>query len=134
MTLTYRLLGIVWIVLMSPFSWQCQNLCLLSLALITDWRVVCGYVSAAMSVQYKICKRKCPFELITFFANYFAKLAELITFYLNEKCPLLYVHSSEFHFPVVFSTFKKPSMFPQNMWICNLKFRLEMWNTFHNYY
>ena len=96
--------------------------------------LACGYGSAAMSVQYKICKRKCPFELITFFANYFAKLAELITFYLNEKCPLLYVHSSEFHFPVVFSTFKKPSMFPQNMWICNLKFRLEMWNTFHNYY
>ena len=25
---------------MSPFSWQCQNLCLLSLAFITDWRVV----------------------------------------------------------------------------------------------
>ena len=26
---------------MSPFSWQCQNLCLLSLAFIIDWRVVC---------------------------------------------------------------------------------------------
>ena len=25
---------------MSPFSWQCQNLCLLILAFITDWRVV----------------------------------------------------------------------------------------------
>ena len=25
---------------MSPFSWQCQNLCLLSLAFIIDWRVV----------------------------------------------------------------------------------------------
>ena len=27
-------------VLMSPFSWQCQNLCLLNLAFIIDWRVV----------------------------------------------------------------------------------------------
>ena len=26
--------------LMSPFSWQCQNLCLLNLAFIVDWRVV----------------------------------------------------------------------------------------------
>ena len=25
---------------MSPFSWQCQNLCLLSLTFILDWRVV----------------------------------------------------------------------------------------------
>ena len=25
---------------MSPLSWQCQNLCLLSLVFITDWRVV----------------------------------------------------------------------------------------------
>ena len=25
---------------MSPFSWQCQNLCLLSLVFIIDWRVV----------------------------------------------------------------------------------------------
>ena len=32
--------GIVWNVLMSPFLWQCQNLCLLSLAFIIDWRVV----------------------------------------------------------------------------------------------
>ena len=38
--------GIVWIVLMSPFSWQCQNLCLLSLAFITDWRVVLGIKGA----------------------------------------------------------------------------------------
>ena len=37
MTLTYRLWGVIWIVL---FSWQCQNLCLLSLAFIIDWRVV----------------------------------------------------------------------------------------------
>ena len=28
---------------MSPFSWQCQNLCLLSLAFIIDWRVVASY-------------------------------------------------------------------------------------------
>ena len=28
---------------MSPFSWQCQNLCLLSLAFIIDWRVVAGF-------------------------------------------------------------------------------------------
>ena len=27
---------------MSPFSWQCQNLCLLSLVFIIDWRVVAG--------------------------------------------------------------------------------------------
>ena len=40
LTLTYGLWGIVWIVLMSPFSWQCQNLCLLSLAFIINWRVV----------------------------------------------------------------------------------------------
>ena len=33
-------IGIVWIVMMIPFSWQCQNLCLLSLAFIIDWRVV----------------------------------------------------------------------------------------------
>ena len=32
--------GIIWIVLMSPFSWQGQNLCGLSLAFIVDWRVV----------------------------------------------------------------------------------------------
>ena len=38
--LTYRLRDIVWIVLMSPFSWQCQNLSLLSLLFVTDWRVV----------------------------------------------------------------------------------------------
>ena len=43
LTLTYRLWGIVWIVLMSPFSQQCQNLCLLSLAFIIDWRVVTGF-------------------------------------------------------------------------------------------
>ena len=42
-TRTYRLWGIVWIVLMSPFSWQCRILCLLSLAFILDWRVVCRY-------------------------------------------------------------------------------------------
>ena len=43
--LRYRLKGIVWIVLMSPFSWQCQNPCRLSLAFIIDWRVVpiCWY-------------------------------------------------------------------------------------------
>ena len=40
LTLTYRLWGIVWIVFISPFSRQCQNLCLRSLAFITDWRVV----------------------------------------------------------------------------------------------
>ena len=28
---------------MSPFSWQCQNLCKLSLAFIIDWRVVRCY-------------------------------------------------------------------------------------------
>ena len=43
MTLTCRLWGIVWIVFMSPFSWQCQNPGLLSLAFICiDWRVVRG--------------------------------------------------------------------------------------------
>ena len=31
LTLTYRLWGIVWIVLMSPFSWQCQNLSIMCL-------------------------------------------------------------------------------------------------------
>ena len=38
----YRLWGIVSIVLMSLFSWQCQNLCWLSLAFIIDRRVVTG--------------------------------------------------------------------------------------------
>ena len=45
--LTYRLWGIVWIVLMSPFSWQCQNLCLLTLAFIIYWRVV-----HSLSIQF----------------------------------------------------------------------------------
>ena len=40
LTLTHRLWGIVWIVLMRPFSWQCQNLCFMSLAFIIDWKVV----------------------------------------------------------------------------------------------
>ena len=31
---------------MSLFSWQCQNLCLLSLAFIIDWRVVLAYKRA----------------------------------------------------------------------------------------
>ena len=35
--LTYRLTGIVSIVLTSPFSWQCQNPCLLSLLFITTF-------------------------------------------------------------------------------------------------
>ena len=38
--LTCGLWDIVGIVLMSPFSWQCQNPCGLSLAFIIDWRVV----------------------------------------------------------------------------------------------
>ena len=38
--LTCRLWGIVQIVLMSPFSWQDQNLWGLGLGFITDWRVV----------------------------------------------------------------------------------------------
>ena len=37
---TYRLWGIVWIVLMSPFSWQGQNLRRLTLVFVKDWRVV----------------------------------------------------------------------------------------------
>ena len=37
-----RFWGIVWIVLMSPFSWQCQNPCKLSLTSIIDWRAVQG--------------------------------------------------------------------------------------------
>ena len=32
--------GIIWIVLMSPFSWQGRNLCGLSLVFVKDWRVV----------------------------------------------------------------------------------------------
>ena len=43
---------IVWIVLFSPFSCQCQNLCLLSLVFITDWRVVLG-----IAVWQKISRR-----------------------------------------------------------------------------
>ena len=35
-----RFWGIFWIVLMSPLSWQCQNLFWLSFAFIIDWRVV----------------------------------------------------------------------------------------------
>jgi len=38
--LTYRLWGIVCIILMSQFSWQCQNPCRPSLAFKIDWRVV----------------------------------------------------------------------------------------------
>ena len=41
----HRLWGIVLLVLASPFSWQGQNLCGLSLAFIIDWRVVYSYES-----------------------------------------------------------------------------------------
>ena len=51
MKLTYRLLGIVEIVLMSPFSWQCQNLCGLSLAFIIDGRVVTGFVTGRVALK-----------------------------------------------------------------------------------
>ena len=34
---------------MRPFSWQCQNLCLLSLAFILDWRVV--HVNHVFSIK-----------------------------------------------------------------------------------
>ena len=39
---TFQMLswGIVEMVSMSPFLWQCQNLCRLSLAFIIEWRVV----------------------------------------------------------------------------------------------
>ena len=40
----YRLWGIVWIILMNLFSWQCQILCWLSLAFIIDWRAVPCYM------------------------------------------------------------------------------------------
>ena len=58
LTLTYRLWGIVCIVLMSPFSWQCQNLCLLSLAFLIDWRVLCSFLVDVMNNCLKIF---CPF-------------------------------------------------------------------------
>ena len=45
-------------VLMSPFSWQCQNLCLLSLAFILDWRVV--HVTHCIS-EPTICERSRQF-------------------------------------------------------------------------
>ena len=45
LTLSYRLWGIGLIVLMRPFSWQCQNLCLLSWAFIIDWRVVANLIT-----------------------------------------------------------------------------------------
>ena len=57
-SVTYRLWGIIWIVLMSPFSWLCQNLCLLSLAFIIDWRVV-----SMFQFQFSIAN-------IWFFFNY----------------------------------------------------------------
>ena len=33
---------------MSQFSWQCQNLCILSLAFITYWKVVCCFRSVSL--------------------------------------------------------------------------------------
>ena len=47
---------------MSPFSWQCQNLSLLSLAFITDWRVVPGFsffvVLRDLRKYYLLCNIK----------------------------------------------------------------------------
>ena len=48
MKLRYRLWGIVGIVLMSPFSWQGQNLCGLSLVFVKDWRVVSSFSQMAI--------------------------------------------------------------------------------------
>ena len=47
----------MWIVLMSPFSWQCQNLCRLSLAFILDWRVVsrCVFWDIRLMVCWMTC-------------------------------------------------------------------------------
>ena len=51
LTLTYRLWGtIIWIVMISPFSWQWQNLCWLSLVFIIDWRAVFLYNFEPFSV------------------------------------------------------------------------------------
>ena len=55
LTLTYRLWGIVWIILFSPFSWQCQNLCLLSLVFITDWRVVGSFQRLRVPLTFPTC-------------------------------------------------------------------------------
>ena len=52
--LTYRLWGIVWIVLMSLVSWQGQNLCLLSLAFIVDCRVVTTHGNLFMQYQTEV--------------------------------------------------------------------------------
>ena len=73
--------GIVWIVLMNLFSWQCQNLCWLSLAFINDWRVVvCSPVlpctkTSILSVLN--CALMCRLQMIkvtlTFGKSYMAK-------------------------------------------------------------
>ena len=61
LTLTCRLWGIVWIILMSPFSWQCQNLCSLSLAFIKDWRIVTFFLKS--SIGKGSCKQTGPAQI-----------------------------------------------------------------------
>ena len=49
---------IVSIVGMSPFSWQYQNLCFLSLAFITDWKVVRWIAINNFLISNSICQTK----------------------------------------------------------------------------
>ena len=54
---------------MSPFSWQCHNLCLLSLAFIIDWRVVTSSQVSNPSLSETLCfsvwecRAKCAYSV-----------------------------------------------------------------------
>ena len=56
---------------MSPFSWQCQNLCLLSLTFIIDWRVVTPF-------QCKCWTEIAPFPVKLFHAKYKFDITDFI--------------------------------------------------------
>ena len=75
--LTCRLWGIVSIVFISPFLWQCQNPCILSLAFIIDWGVVPTLLPSLLPSS-PVVREECSNMWHTFLEEVFIVLCRLI--------------------------------------------------------